>query len=412
MRVTREQITGFLDKAVEWCVYVLMFVITFSNSMVEIVSTILITAWVLGTIIKGDYRKLRSLPAIFLGAYFLWVILSCFNSQYPKESFRGIFKALQYALVFMAVSTQVWPEGKSRKFLYAAAGATFLVTVNGIFQYITGEDLLRHRTLIPDEYLRRISSSFIHPNDFGAYLIVVGSLFVPMLLSPKNGIKRTMLFFTVLALALVCLFLTGSRGAWMSFAAAFVVVGILKGKKTAALFMGILVLVFILMPSSSRQRIYETADLKSGTSWERVMLWRGSVDMIKEHPVLGFGVNTFSKHFLDYKPQGYIDDRYAHNCYLQTASEIGIPGALLMICFMVTALGCSLKGILSMPGGYQKNFSVGMFGGTVGFLLNSAVDTHLFSLTLAVFFNIIIGVTLSSSAGPGRGEQLEKDPYR
>ena len=397
MTVTKERVIGFLDTITEWCVYILLFAVTFSNSLVEIVSTTMIVAWVLGLVLGRDTGKLKFPAAFMLAAYFVWVLLSCFNSAYPSESFRGIFKALQYGLVFMALATRIWNSKSISRFLYFAAGAVILAGANGLFQYFTGGDLLRGRTLIPDDYLKRISSSFIHPNDFGAYLMVMASLFISIIFTSANSTKKTAIFSLALTVSIICLFLTGSRGAWISFAGAFIVVGMLKGKKIAALFIGILIAIFILLPPSSRQRIYETANTETGTSWERVMLWRGTVDMIKEHPVLGFGVNTFSKHFPDYKPKGYIDDRYAHNCYLQMAAEIGIIGALFFILFILTGLFCSLGGILSMPQGERKCLAIGLFSGSAGFAINSAVDTHLFSLTLAVLFSVLLGAVISVS---------------
>ncbi|MFA6637218.1 MAG: O-antigen ligase family protein [Candidatus Omnitrophota bacterium] len=393
----KDRILRVIDTLAEWCVYVLIFAVTFSNSIVEIVSTIMIVAWIAGIVLRKDLKKLFFPAALILGAYFVWVLLSCFNSAYPSQSLRGIFKALQYLLIFLAVATQGWTTAKMKRFVYFAAGAVVLAGANGIVQYVTGTDLIRQRTLIPEDHLRRISSSFIHPNDFGAYLVVMASLFVSMLLLKKNTLKQSGLFLIGLIVSVACLFLTGSRGAWMFFGAAFMTVGILKGRKAAAIFIMILSAVFFLMPSETRERIYETVDFESGTAWERVMIWRGSVDMIKEHPVLGFGVNTFSKHFPDYKPEGYPDDRYAHNCYLQMASEIGIVGAVFFMMFIIAALFSSLKGILRLPDGQRKGLAIGLFGGSVGFALNSAVDTHLFSLALAVFFNIILGFTMVSS---------------
>jgi O-antigen ligase len=397
MIITKERVTGFLDVITEWCFYVLIFAVTFSNSIVEIASTVMIVAWALALILRKEARKLKFPASYMLAAYFVWVLLSCFNSAHLSESFRGIFKALQYALVFMAASTLPWSASRVKKFLYVAAAAVVMVCVNGLFQYVTGTDLIRNRGLIPMDHLRRISSSFIHPNDFGAYLMVMASVFVSLLISGSKNLKKVFIFAAVFVLTLGCLFLTGSRGAWMSFAAAFVVVGILKGKKMALAFICILAALFFLMPSAIRGRIYETADFESGTTWERVMIWKGSVNMIKERPVLGFGVNTFSKHFPDYKPEGYPDDRYAHNCYLQMASEIGVPGALFFLGFIFLALFSSLKGILPMSGGERKSMAVGLFGGSVGFVLNSAVDTHLFSVTLAFFFSLLLGSTFSVS---------------
>lgn len=400
--MTKDKAVRFCDIVVEWCFYSLIFFVTFSNSLVEVAATAMIVFWAAGLVLRKDAGRLRSLPAALLAAYFVWVVLSCFNTAYPSESFRGVFtKALQYSLIFMVMATQTWSKLKLKRFLLFSAAAVLMAGSNGIFQYFTGTGIIRGRELIADDHLRRISSSFVHPNDFGAYLMVMATLFISVVISFKGGLKRNIFLSAALALALVCLFLTVSRGAWLSFAAALVALGVLKAKKVAAGFVAVLIAVLFFMPSEHRQRIYELPDLESGTTWERIMIWRGTFDMIKEHPVLGFGVNTFSRHFPDYKPEEYPDDRYAHNCYLQMAAEIGIVGALLFLAFILTTLFYSIRKSLAIPLGDRKDIVTGLSAGCIGFVLNSAVDTHLFSLTLAVFFHLLLGACFSMSVSFG-----------
>ena len=77
------------------------------------------------------------------------------------------------------------------------------------------------------------------------------------------------------------------------------------------------------------------------------------------------------------------------------ASEVGIVGALLFLFFLVTVLIYSLRGITTMPGekGFRKDYAKGLFAGLVGFSLNCVVDTHLYSVTLAVLFYLLLGCT-------------------
>ena len=121
------------------------------------------------------------------------------------------------------------------------------------------------------------------------------------------------------------------------------------------------------------------------------MLWKGTINMIKVHPVLGFGVNTYSRNFPKYKPGEYPDVRYSHNCYLHMASEIGIIGALIFLIFLITVFTYSMKGIYALPPGRQKALGIGLVAGLVGFAVNSMVDTHFYSVNLAVYFHLLLG---------------------
>ncbi len=391
MKGMKEKTIRVCDRMIEGCFYVLLVATAFSTSLVEIASTLMIIAWIAKTVISRDWQSINPMPVKLLGLLLLWTILSCFNSAYAKESFRGILKILQYALVFCAAASSLRGEDKIKRFLCVTVGGMILICVNGFIQYFSGEGLIRHRTLIPLDYLRRISSSFIHPNDFGVYLLVVTIILISFLFSKSYGSKGKLMFSGALMFSAISLFLTRSRGSWISFAASLLTLGSLKSKKVLALLLVLLMVVFMILPYSVQERIFDLTDLKSGTSWERVMLWKGTIEMIKVHPFLGFGVNTYSRNFPKYKPAEYPDVRYSHNCYLHMASEIGIVGALIFLIFLVTVLIYSLKGIFRLRPSRRKDLAVGLFSGLVGFALNCMVDTHLYSVNLAVLFYLLLG---------------------
>ncbi|MCK4852362.1 MAG: O-antigen ligase family protein, partial [Candidatus Omnitrophica bacterium] len=149
--------------------------------------------------------------------------------------------------------------------------------------------------------------------------------------------------------------------------------------------------LFLMLPYTAQERIFDLTDLKSGTTWERLMLWKGTVNMVKAHPVLGFGVNTYSRNFPAYKPPEYPDVRYTHNSYLHMASEVGVTGALLFLIFLMSVMVYSWRGISLMADSRQRDIGAGLLAGLIGFSMNCVVDTHLYSVTLAVFFHLLLG---------------------
>ena len=391
----KEKMVNVCDMVIEWSFYILLVGITFSTSVVEIAASLMILAGIMKKIYEKDTKWWRITSVKMLFLLLGWVILSCVNTKYPSESFRGIFKVVEYSLIFIIMATNIWEEKQIKRFLYVIVGSVMLMVVNGIYQYFIGEGFIRHRTLIPEDYLHRISSSFIHPNDFGVYLLVVCTILIALLLSKSTRMKDKTMFFISLVASSVCLFLTRSRGAWLSFSASFLVLGATKTKRLLATFLALLLVIFLILPYSVQERIFSLTDVKSGTTWERVMLWKGTINMIKVHPILGFGVNTYSRNFPKYKPGEYPDVRYSHNCYLHMASEIGIVGALIFLIFLVTVFVYVLRGIFLIKSGLRKDVSIGLFAGLIGFTINSMVDTHLYSVNLAVFFHLLLGFCFS-----------------
>ncbi|MGB2599645.1 MAG: O-antigen ligase family protein [Candidatus Omnitrophota bacterium] len=395
--MSKEKIIHVCDGIIEWCFYLLLVAVTFSTSIVEIAAITMIFAWLVKKATDRDLKFFNLIPVRLITAVLLWTILSCFNSEYFNESFRGILKVLEYSLIFIIAATSLGKEAIVKRSFIVIIAAAVLACVNGIFQYFSGYDFIRHRELIKKDYLHRISSSFIHPNDFGVYLLVVSVIFIAFFLSQRNRLRNRFLLVVPLALSMVSLFLTKSRGAWISFSAAFLALGAMKAKRVLAAFIVILLVLFVMLPYTAQERIFSLTDFKEGTTWERIMLWKGTINMIKEHPILGFGANTYSRNFPKYRPPEYPDARYSHNSYLQMASEIGIVGAFLFLTFLVTALIYSLAGIRGMAVGMRRDLATGLFAGMVGFSFNCLVDTHLQSVNLAVLFHLLLGFCFALS---------------
>ena len=390
-----------LLKLCDWCIeisfYGLLFTVTFSISFVEIFSMVMMVSWGIKRVIRRDLLSFDSWPVRILFLYFLWAVLSCINTQYWNESFRGILKVGEYSLLFLVCYTETGRSRFATRSFYVIAATTLITCINGIFQYFSGYDFIRHRTLISEDYLHRISSSFVHPNDYGTFLVVVSVLLLSVLISRSSTIKRKVFLLPVIVISLLNLYLTDSRGSWLAFVGAILVLGALKGRKVLGVFIIILLVGVILLPGAAQERMLDLFDFEEGTSWERVMLWKGAVNMIKVHPVLGFGINTYSRNFPDYKPVEYPDLRYTHNSYLQMATEIGLVGMLLFIGFLIVTFIYAARGARRMPVGGVKDITMGLLAGAVGFSLSSMVDTHLHSVVMAVFFSLVSGFCYSLS---------------
>ena len=397
--MNKAKITNFCDRIIEGCFYSLLVAVTFSTSLVEIASSLMILAWVVKMILAKDRGLFSLVPVKLLLVYFLWVLLSCINSDYFNESFRGVFKVVEYSLLFIISATSLNKETTLKRLPYILGTVAVIMCVDGFVQHTTGIDLIRGRTLIANDYMRRISASFVHPNDFGVYLLVLCLVFTAFIMSKSSHIKIKLVNAALFVLASTALFFTRSRGALLSFAAAFLVFGAMKAKKVLAAFIAFLLVIFLLLPYTAQERIFDISKFQTGgTTWERLMLWKGTINMIKVHPILGFGVNSYSRNFPAYKPPEYPDVRYSHNCYLHMASEIGIPGALIFIIFLVSVLLLSLKGIMSLPEGRRRDLASGLFAGMIGFAMNCVVDTHLYSVNLVVFFHLMLGYCYALSS--------------
>ncbi|GAG53557.1 unnamed protein product, partial [marine sediment metagenome] len=64
-----------------------------------------------------------------------------------------------------------------------------------------------------------------------------------------------------------------------------------------------------------------------GQNADRIILWKETLVMIKDRPLLGHGVNSFMSNWSNYgvgKTFGH--PYYPHNCYLHMVAETGLIG--------------------------------------------------------------------------------------
>lgn len=100
--------------------------------------------------------------------------------------------------------------------------------------------------------------------------------------------------------------------------------------------LGIVAVLFLADPEFiTRQQT--TADPQDGSAQSRLLFWSAGIDMVSDHP-LGGGGRAFHILSTRYLPglldQG-VEERSAHNTYIQLATEWGVQGTVLWLGFMV-----------------------------------------------------------------------------
>lgn len=385
----------------EFFIWFILFSITFSNAAVEIsfgfISLIFIIKFFLNhkiPIIKR-LNNLRTPLNIFLFIIFIIYIVSFMRSEFPKDSFKGILRIIKYSLLYFSLYEFFSSDIKRIKRIFWAiiviSGFTFL---NGIFQSLSGFDILRQHLIDKTDCLLRINASFVHPNDYGSFIIAMLPLSLLFLL-PKLPKNKRIILLIVLILGLFCLIRTSSRGAWLGFIIGLIIFFYSYNKKLAIILPIALIILISVFPNG----LNRMSSLFSGaqnSSWERTKLWEGTWNMIKEHPITGFGINTFSDYFPKFKPADYPDARYAHNSYMQMWSEIGIIGLMTFLGLIITALWTTFnKFNKKISCGFEGMLLLSLVSGWTAFLVQAALDTNLYSLVLITLFWFITALIIA-----------------
>lgn len=218
----------------------------------------------------------------------------------------------------------------------------------------------------------------------------------PLLLClPLFGCQREWLPVQLLLLLLqgICLILTFSRGGWASATVSLIfIIGWLLAERSRQ--RGQIILLFSLAAATVgipllasplvAQRLYE-AELA-----ERMLAWRGTLDMIMANWLTGTGLGTYTVAFAQFQPPG-TTARYdmAHNDYLQFTAELGIGLPLLIVWMGITLYRHGLRKMKTSSSRLTKATTLGSLAGIAAIIVHSVSDFNLHIPANALLFSTL-----------------------
>ncbi|NLJ60768.1 MAG: O-antigen ligase family protein [Firmicutes bacterium] len=166
--------------------------------------------------------------------------------------------------------------------------------------------------------------------------------------------RGKLMMVPVILLLTSALMVTQSRGAFVAFVVGFIVFLLLGAGsrhslvlKVVALVSLVLVVAFVFKISPSVAKRYARI-LNPMANKDRLEIWRTALLMIRDHPVLGVGLNNFVNFYPLYEhPEGFGTSMYmAHNVFLEFGATTGIPGLILFVVIAVLGISGGIRGLI------------------------------------------------------------------
>ncbi len=398
-----EHVINWLDKAMAFSFYALIFFLPISIALVEWFSYLAIffylikRAVIFGAVLKTENFSLKEKIIFLLKSFkpvstyldkalalFIFInFISLVMSQNHHLSLAGFFgKVVQKVFVYFAFIECIKNKDRLKTFSSVFVMSFLLISVNGIFQYFTGEEFI-HGQPIADG---RIASTFRASNDFGGYLAFGLPILSALLLcnfkhtfSLINEAVSRYILILALILSFVCLGLSFSRGAWLG-----ALVGLLiLSSRSKRFLLGVIIFNVVFMTIFSAIMLKERQYLSKRhlllSPFGRNTFWKEAVNVIKDYPVFGTGINTYSVVAREYS-QGW--GGYPHNCFLQMTAETGIVGLSAFLYFLYTLFYGGIKSYKNSRDSFLSVLLLGAMGGVAGFLFHSFFDTLFYSVRL------------------------------
>jgi O-antigen ligase len=365
---------SILQRTLDFSLLSLPIALTFSRALVEVLLVLVILSWVLLQIIlrKNPFKK----NPIILPFFFFWIsgVISVVVSKYWVRSLEELLNHSEYIFLTLIALDRFRQSRNLNVFTQITLLSAFVVSLDGLFQFFFGFDFIRMQQTSQIQGAIRLTASFSHPNSLAAYLAMV----IPFVLGAFYQ-NRRWIYIILLPLLIFTIIFTYSRGAWIGLAVSLFVFASLQDRKLILALMALGLLSWFFLPDSLLDRIKDIYNLENATTKMRFELWKEAWNLFLQKPIFGHGLKTFSL---------LLEKGYAHNCYLQMLVELGLFGFLsfvsILIVFFRYVLGKNSRGL-----------SLGLGCAIVASVVHSFSDTNLYSIPIATFFWLILGVGLA-----------------
>lgn len=420
----RSLTTDRIDTVIRFFLYVLIFWLPYSPAVVESCVILCLILWFLKRciLLKGQRpqgQAFRGRVQWLLGgfkpapsslnapiAFFLLAcILSVTNSAFFEQSFHGFLtKTLEWFIVYFLIVEAFRRERHIYIALAVFVFTAFSTSLDGLIQfYITHKDIFLRHAINPGD---RATAGFKTSNGLGGYLTgFVPALSAWVLFKRHKRIYDFLVELFILFVALWALIVTFSRGAWLGtlMGEIFLLIFVFS-KKTRfevrfsfRFFLGMVFLYGAFLLFFANNLHLERELDRPENIWWRFGIWNIGMEMIKDKPFFGHGINTFMRVFQAYRGS-FAAPTYAHNCYIQLAAETGIVGFVCFVWIVIKIFGEALRTIrvnFAQGGDHLKALVLAFSSGVFAFLVHSFFDTQFYSLQLSVYLWFMVGMLVA-----------------
>jgi O-antigen ligase len=324
-----------MRKITYWLAVVLIFIVPWEDSitveilgsLVTLVGLFVAAFWTATILMEGRFRKPNLFHAFVL-IFFLWSFVSVAWSIDTDGTFQRIKTYSQLFLLLIIFWDIFQKPEQVRAGLQAYVYGAYIPIISTIYNYIQGT--------VASPYEGRYSATGVNAVDLALILIMGLPIAMQLFFTAeqnKKGILLKLINLLYIPLAIFTITLTGSRTSLLAvipFGFYLVLTHQIKFGRKILIF-GILIILLVALfpyiPQSVITRLgtfgssIETGDLSG-----RVDLWKESIVIFSQHPIIGLGAGTMVTAI----------GKPVHNTFLSVAAETGSIGFILFFIILAS----------------------------------------------------------------------------
>ena len=394
-------------------IFLLSFLVVFSPlieggttylpvTVIRIISIFLLSSFLYSSFKKGFLKLKRTGFDIFIVLFLLVSILSIWFSSYKNISIQWIASISTYLLIFYLTVNIVRDEKDEKVILGSLIAVIAFQSLYGISQYV----ILG---------IERARGTFFNPNFYGTYLGAGILSLTGFLAHKKENMSRfskkyerfifsRSFLSSVIILAFLAMFLSQSRGAFLSFLAGLTFMSFILFKFNKKIISGLIlaILLIMLIPNPLMTRITNLSETDI-YAFSRINIWKSSLSLIHDNP-FGIGLGMYKYYFQKYNFP--VRDALAlygkradtsHCEYLQICAELGIAGLLIFLLGIFFFYKSGIEIINKTEILYEKYMNICLMAGVTVFLFHSLFDSVFHEPALVILMTLFSGMIMGKS---------------
>jgi len=344
----------------------------------------LLALWALEQLASGAELVLSPLylPVLFFAAVAgaQWLL---HRTAYAYMTHTASLTYLAYAMLLLVAVQMLRTQEDVKRLAGFLTVCGFLIAIFAVIQSLTSKNEIYW--IVPVQGPSFIFGPYVNHNHYAGIMEMLAPF--PLVLSMMEELtppKRVLLAFAGVIMA-GTIFLSLSRGGMTAFGCEVVFLAAVlwwknASRRSAAIFAAacLLILMFLLW-LGGKSLVERFVSFKDSASYHtRIQIARDSIPMIKAHPVMGWGLGTFTTVYPRYRTfYGEVFVNAAHNDYVEVLTETGTLGFAAVLGFLAVVYARGFRKLRGSGLDLTQAATLAALLGVTGILVHSFVDFNL-----------------------------------
>ena len=363
----------------------------------------LLALWAVQQLVRGaDFvvNPLYAPVALFAGVTGAQLLLH--RSAYAYLTQSAALTYIAYAMLLLVALQVLRTQDDIKRLAGFLTASGFLIAIFAVIQDLTSKSEIYW--LVPVLGPSLIFGPYVNHNHYAGLMEMLAPF--PLVLSMMEELtppKRVLLAFAGVFMA-GTIFLSLSRGGMTAFGFEVLLLAAIlwwknASRRSAAILAAVclLILMFLLW-LGGKGLVERFVSFKDSANYHtRIQISRDSIPMIKAHPLMGWGLGTFTTVYPRYRTfyaEVYVNA--AHNDYVQVLTETGALGFVAVLGFIAVVYLRAFRKLRGSGLDLTQAATLAALLGFTGILVHSLADFNLQIPANAAVFYVLAAIAAAT----------------